>query len=420
MSDQKKNVPKIRFPGFTEEWEQRKLGEVADLGSSKRVHANEYVSEGIPFYRGGEISKSGESSDADLFISEKMYEEIKAKYDIPKENDLLITAVGTLGNVWKVDNRRFYYKDGNLIQLSNIKTDVNYLYSYLSDGVGNKAILNSAAGSNQKALTMVKLREVLITFPSDLKEQKKIGTFFDELDNLITLHQRKLNHLKEIKSSLLQKTFPKQDERFPTLRFPGFVDAWEQRKIGEFYYFKNGLNKAKEFFGRGTPIVNFTDVFCKRGLFANDLCGKVEVDTKEIANYEVKKGDLFFTRTSETIDEIGYPSVMLNETERTVFSGFVLRGRAITQDPLSNSFKQYVFFTEEFRHEMIKKSSMTTRALTSGTAIKEMLFSFPASKDEQEKIGEIFIGLDNLITLHQRKLENVEKLKKGLMQSMFG
>jgi len=197
------------------------------------------------------------------------------------------------------------------------------------------------------------------------------------------------------------------------------TDAWEQRKVGEYYDFKNGLNKGKEYFGKGTPIVNFTDVFHNRGLESNQLLGKVLLEDKEIKNFEVRQGDIFFTRTSETIEEIGYPSVMLDAPESTVFSGFVLRGRAIEDDPMTNIFKRYAFFTEPFRREMIKKSSMTTRALTSGTAIKQMCFNFPTSKDEQEKIGSLFTSLDRLITLHQRELEKLQNMKKALLEKMF-
>ncbi|MBM6776982.1 hypothetical protein H7U34_06820 [Collinsella tanakaei] len=173
--------------------------------------------------------------------------------------------------------------------------------------------------------------------------------------------------------------------------------------MGDFYGFKNGLNKGKEFFGHGTPIVNFTDVFNNRGLLSSSLNGRVELTQAEIETFEVRQGDIFFTRTSETIEEIGYPSVMLDQPERTVFSGFVLRGRAVGKDPLDNDFKRYVFFTDVFRNEMAKKSSMTTRALTSGAALKQMAFSFPVNKDEQHAIGALFRDLDDLITLRQRE-----------------
>ena len=208
--------------------------------------------------------------------------------------------------------------------------------------------------------------------------------------------------------------------KVPKIRFKGFHDDWEQRKVGDYYDFKNGLNKGKEFFGEGTPIVNFTDVFHNRGIFPEMLSGKVRLELPEIKNYEVKKGDIFFTRTSETIEEIGYPSVMLGEPKNTVFSGFVLRGRCFLKDePLDNLFKKYLFFTDAFRTEMLRKSSMTTRALTSGTAIKNMEFLHPSSKEEQHRIGEFLTKLDNLITLHQRKLEKLKIIKKSMLENCF-
>lgn len=211
----------------------------------------------------------------------------------------------------------------------------------------------------------------------------------------------------------------KEKRRVPKLRFPGFTEDWEQRKLGDFYTFKNGLNKEKVYFGYGDSIVNFTDVFHNRQIYSSTLKGKVCVNKKELENYKVKEGDLFFTRTSETIDEIGFPAVVMEPMERVVFSGFVLRGRAEKYDPLANIFKSYIFFTDNFRSEMKKKSSMTTRALTSGTALKEMYFSYPKDLEEQTKIGEILLRLDKIITLHQRKLNNIKLKKKALLQKLF-
>ena len=211
----------------------------------------------------------------------------------------------------------------------------------------------------------------------------------------------------------------KEKRRVPKLRFPGFTEDWEQRKLGDFYTFKNGLNKEKVYFGYGDSIVNFTDVFHNRQIYSSTLKGKVCVNKKELENYKVKEGDLFFTRTSETIDEIGFPAVVMEPMERVVFSGFVLRGRAEKYDPLVNIFKSYIFFTNNFRSEMKKKSSMTTRALTSGTALKEMYFSYPKDLEEQTKIGEILLRLDKIITLHQRKLDNLKLKKKALLQKLF-
>ena len=184
--------PKRRFAGFTDPWEQRKLGEVSKLGSSKRVHREDYVEIGIPFFRGLEISKLGSSSKIEdvLYITEEYYKDLKDKYGVPRIGDILITAVGTLGNPYLIsDNMPFYFKDGNLIWLRDIQINPQYLNIYLGDGIGKKRVLESAAGSNQKALTMAKLQNVEIFFPSK-EEQSKIGNLFTDLDNLITLHQR--------------------------------------------------------------------------------------------------------------------------------------------------------------------------------------------------------------------------------------
>ena len=205
----------------------------------------------------------------------------------------------------------------------------------------------------------------------------------------------------------------------PAIRFAGFTDPWEQRKLGDFYEFKNGLNKGKEFFGSGTPIVNYVDVYRNRSILSSMLQGRVALTQDEVARFEVRQGDIFFTRTSETIDEVGYSSVMLDQPKGAVFSGFVLRGRATSEDPLDNLFKRYVFFTDEFRREMTSKSSMTTRALTTGGALCNMEFSFPSDGREQHLIGEIFQQIDNLITLHQRKHNQLVALKKALLDKMF-
>ncbi|RQX33738.1 restriction endonuclease subunit S [Staphylococcus aureus] len=211
-----------------------------------------------------------------------------------------------------------------------------------------------------------------------------------------------------------------QTKNVPELRFPGFEGEWEEKKVGELLAFKNGLNKGKEYFGSGSSIVNFKDVFNNRSLNTNNLTGKVNVNSKELKNYSVEKGDVFFTRTSEVIGEIGYPSVILNDPENTVFSGFVLRGRPKSGiDLINNNFKRYVFFTNSFRKEMITKSSMTTRALTSGSAINKMKVIYPVSAKEQRKIGDFFSKLDRQIELEEQKLELLQQQKKGYMQKIF-
>lgn len=186
--------------------------------------------------------------------------------------------------------------------------------------------------------------------------------------------------------------------------------------MGEFYSFKNGLNKGKEYFGHGVPIVNYTDVYHHRSLELKDLKGRVELTSNEVKNNSAKTGDLFFTRTSETIDEIGFPAILLSASNDTVFSGFLIRVRPIGGDPLDLLFKKYVFYTKTFRQEMMRKSTITTRALTSGKNLSSMIMAFPDEIKEQNSIGNLLTKLDNLITLQQRKLEQLKQLKKAILQ----
>ena len=163
--------------------------------------------------------------------------------------------------------------------------------------------------------------------------------------------------------------------------------------LGELFSFKNGLNKGKEYFGRGVPIVNFTDVYNKKRLFASSLNGRVDVNPEEIDRYSVSKGDVFFTRTSETKEDIGMASVMVDDIKDCVFSGFVLRARPITSFLLPE-YCSYCFSTKAFREEIIRYSSYTTRALTSGGALSKLVLTFP-SLEEQKRIVGILDMLDS-------------------------
>jgi type I restriction enzyme S subunit len=165
--------------------------------------------------------------------------------------------------------------------------------------------------------------------------------------------------------------------------------------VGELFEFKNGLNKGKEYFGKGTPIVNFTDVFKHRYLTAGMLKGTVNVTPKEIGLYSAQKGDVFFTRTSETQEEIGMASVLVDDVESCVFSGFVLRARPKTS-LLLPKYCSYCFSSYTLRKEIVKSSSYTTRALTSGTKLSRLIIPVP-SLEEQARIVTILDLFGTLI-----------------------
>lgn len=192
---------------------------------------------------------------------------------------------------------------------------------------------------------------------------------------------------------------------------------WEKITIGELLDFKNGLNKAKDFFGSGTPIVNYMDVYKHRGINAKQLVGRVTLTQEELKRYDVRKGDVFFTRTSETPEEVGYASVMLDDIDDCVFSGFVLRGRPKTEK-LDLLYCKYGFMTEEVRKAVMSGCSYTTRALTNGTQLSAIEIKLPP-KSEQHPIAEALSDMDSCIVSLEKLIGKKRAIKQGTMQELL-
>jgi len=192
---------------------------------------------------------------------------------------------------------------------------------------------------------------------------------------------------------------------------------WGIITLGDLFTFKNGLNKGKEYFGYGTPIVNYMDVYKRSGIRAADLNGRVNLSKQEIKAYEVHKGDVFFTRTSETTDEVGLASVMLDDPQDTVFSGFVLRARP-SNECLDDQFKKYCFSTNEVRKAIISKSSYTTRALTNGRLLSSVTIPLPPIH-EQRAIAAALGDVDALIAALDRLIAKKCGIKQAAMQELL-
>lgn len=195
------------------------------------------------------------------------------------------------------------------------------------------------------------------------------------------------------------------------------VKPWDTATIGDFLDFKNGLNKGKEFFGHGTPIVNYTDVYKKRGLKKNDVCGKVSLTRNEIHRFDAQKNDVFFTRTSETPEEVGMSSVLLEDIDDCVFSGFVLRGRP-KNDMFVPEYCKYCFTTEAIRSAIIMGCTYTTRALTNGTQLSAIEIVVPP-KPEQEAIAKSLTEIDDLISSLEKLITKKKAIKQGAMQELL-
>ncbi len=218
----------------------------------------------------------------------------------------------------------------------------------------------------------------------------------------------KINEMKNIKSI---PTGYKQTDA-------GIIpDDWDAFPLGKVFDFKNGLNKGKEYFGAGTPIINYMDVYIAGGIYSSFVRGKVLVNNEEKKNYSARKGDVFFTRTSETVEEIGLSSVLLDEIQDAVFSGFVLRGRQKI-DIFVDSFMKYCFRSEQLRKQIKNTASYTTRALTNGSMLAKVCAPVP-NKTEQRAIAKVLSDTDTLITALNQLITKKKAIKTTTMQQLL-
>ncbi|PPU24569.1 restriction endonuclease subunit S [Xanthomonas arboricola] len=194
-------------------------------------------------------------------------------------------------------------------------------------------------------------------------------------------------------------------------------EDWDLVPVGDLFNFKNGLNKAKKFFGYGSPIVNYMDVFGNRALCKSKILGLVDVSFKEKGAYGVQRGDVFFTRTSETIEEVGATSVMLDDADGMVYSGFVLRARPIGRR-LDDKFKVYCFSPPYFRRQVAERASYTTRALTNGRSLSATMLVCPPVS-EQRAIASALSDMDLLLGGLNRLIAKKRGIKKTVMQQLL-
>ncbi len=296
------------------------------------------------------------------------------------------------------------------------------------DGYDSQFIMQWLRGQKQKIvdkylqggqgnLSGALVKNLLVKFPI-YKEQQQIGIFFGNLDNLITLHQRKLKHLQEQKIGLLQKMFPKEGANVPEVRFPEFTDPWEQRKLGELLDFSNGFNGGQELYGRGIRFISVMDILNNKFITYDVILGSVNLDPTNKSNerFLVRYGDIVFQRSSENVEDAGKSNVYMDKEKPAAFGGFVIRGKKIAvYEPI---FMKYVLDGQFVRNQIMSVAQGAQHINVGQEALRNILVNLPKA-DEQKSIGSFFLEIDNLITLHQRKLEHLQEQKKALLQQMF-
>ena len=412
MTEEKKSmVPKLRFPEFTATWEQRKLEELASKftgGGTPNTSNPNYWNGEIPWIQSSDLKEDDVLSlTVKKHISQEGLENSAAKI-VPKNSLVIVTRVG-VGKL--VVNNQEIATSQDFLSLSGIKGDSRFLaYSLYSLLKKNS---RRVQGTSIKGITKVDFLKETILIPS-LEEQEKISSCMVEIDKLITLHQRKLEGLSKLKKSLLQKMFPKNGSLGPELRFPGFTGDWEQHKLGDLGHTYGGLSgKSKQDFGHGDArFVTYMNVF------SNPIGDPCMVDSIEIDDRQsrVRKGDVLFTTSSETPDEVGMSCVWPSDSENLYLNSFCFGYRPTTK--INSNFLASLLRSPSVREKIIFLAQGISRYNISKNKVMEINIPLP-SEEEQSQIGDFFTQLDKAITLHQRKLDSLKKLKKSLLQQMF-
>lgn len=405
---EKKNVPKIRFPGFTEPWEQRKFSELYEKNTEKNVNLIGYdktISIATMTYKdeGNGASEESLKTYKVLRMGDLAFEghtNKEFRYGRFVANDIGIGIMSPRFSALRPINE---------MPISFWKYYIHY------EPIMRKILVNSTkAGTMMNELVISDFMEQRIQVPS-YEEQNKIGRLFDKLDNLISLHQRKLENLKKQKKGLLQKMFPEKGKKVPEIRFPEFTDDWEQRKLGELGSLKNGMNFSKEAMDKGYPFVNLQNIFGKNVIDTQNL-GKAEATQQQLKEYNLIKGDVLFVRSSVKLEGVGEAALVSETLENTTYSGFIIRFR--DEIGINDDFKRFIFSTKKVRDQIMSQATNSANKNISQPVLSNLEIELPCF-EEQRKIGAFFKQIDNTISLHQRKLEHLQKQKKALLQQMF-
>lgn len=416
MNEQNKKVPTVRFKGFTNDWEQRKLGDLMNVTSVKRIHQSDWQSEGIPFFRARDIValNKGEKISEPLYISKEKYEDYSRISGKVKYNDLLVTGVGTIGIPFLVRKTPLYFKDGNIIWFqNNNKINGYFLYiSFLTSSMQDY-IRSSTGVGTVPTYTIKSGKETPIKYPISI-EQDKITATIKRVSDIVTLQQRKLDLLKQLKKGFLQKMFAEKNSKQPVLRFKGFHDDWEQRRLGEVTSHRGGTAIEKYFDENGEYKVISIGSY---GLDSKYVDQNIRAKSNEVTNERVvHAGELTMVLNDKTANGtiIGRSLLIENDNEYVINQ----RTEIIKPKESFNAKFAYTLLNGPFRNKVKRIIQGGTQIYVNYSSVEKLTVPLPNMK-EQQKIGSFFNQLDSLIALHQRKQNHLKLLKKSLLQQMF-
>lgn len=387
-------VPKLRFKGFTDDWEQRKLGEIADVKDSARISNEVWVENGIPYLRSSDLV-NGELN-GELFISNDTYEKYASKTGAPQKDDVLFTSGGKVGIVYhKMDASPVYVQGGAVLYVktsTSVLLEGSFLSVYFSSPKMQLYLDIASSGGTIKHFTLKPANSSPIVFPS-ISEQSKIGQFFKTLDDTITLHQHKLDQLNQLKEALLQQMFPGKGETVPKLRFAGFEGDWEELKL--------------------SAVVD------------KQIKGKAQADKLNPGNVEYL--DTARLNGGEPLLTDGISNVMKDDIlilwdgskAGTVYIGFEGALGSTLKAYRTNSDSQFVFqYLKRYQEHIYNNYRTPNIPHVQKDFLEVFTIKVPTMK-EQTKIGNTLKHLDATITLQQRKLDQLQNMKQVLLQNMF-
>ena len=401
--------PEIRFKGYTDEWEQRKLKDIIEyIVDNRGKNPPYYCSEGIPVIDNFMIQNTlyPDLQTATRFIDGALYNDFIRKYN--EEDDTLLTLVGNgIGNITLFPKEKAVIIQNTL----GFRAKKNRKFLFFLLMANNEKLLKLDRGMAQPSIRQDEILDIDIHVPSE-SEQTEIGKYFTSIDNLITLHQRKCAEIKSLKKYMLQKMFPQNEQKVPEIRFEGFTEAWEQRKLGDVAEFSKGSGYSKgDLIESGTPIILYGRLYTKYETIISDV--DTFVEAKDGSVYS-KGGEVIVPASGETAEDIARAASVDK-------SGILLGGDlnvVMPNEDINSIFLAISISNGSSQRELARKAQGKSVVHIHNEEIRNLIVPFP-TKTEQNKIENYFADLDHLITLHQQKCEELKKIKKFMLQKMF-
>lgn len=424
MMAKKEQVPVIRFQGFADPWEQRKFNDVFSILQNctlSRAELSYDNGEAFNIHYGDVLIKFGEVIDAETALLPRITDDkIVASFrsSALQDGDIVIAdtaedeAVGKCAEMLNLQEKTAISGLHTIPVRPTARFATGYLGYFMNSPAFHDQLLPLMQGTKVTSVSKSALQDTVISFPSERAEQGQIGRYFMALDTLITLHQRKYDKLVAIKRSMLEKMFPREGSCFPEIRFAGFTDPWEQRKLGDLVQFSKGTGYSKgDLRESGTPIILYGRLYTKYETVISEV--DTFADAKAGSVYS-RGGEVIVPASGETAEDISIASVVEK-------SGVLLGGDLNIITPpadLDAPFLAISISNGKPHEDMAKMAQGKSVVHLHNTDLEKIDLTYP-SHEEQIQISGYFGALDHLITLHQRKLEKLQAIKRSMLEKMF-